>query len=151
MFNIDDALAAANNGATEVVLDPFLRHPPVPLARVRALHDDLSAKGVAFRLRTPSIVRPDERKTLDKWLALELPLLSGHIGLVREQAALGRDVIADYATNVFNPHTAAFLFHAGAHRIVPSVELTLNEIGHLVSAWNVALPLTYWSTVVPRG
>ena len=132
VFNVADALEAARNGATEVVLDPFLRHPPLPLARVRALHGELSALGVAFRLRTPTIVRPDERKTLDKWLALGLPLLSGHLGLVREQAALGRDVIADYATNIFNPHAAAFLFELGASRIVPSVELTLNEIGQLV-------------------
>ncbi|MEO7358864.1 MAG: U32 family peptidase, partial [Gemmatimonadaceae bacterium] len=77
VFNIDDAMAAAKNGATEIVLDPFLRHPPLPLARVRALREALTAMGVDFRLRTPSIVRPDERKTLDKWLALELPLLSG--------------------------------------------------------------------------
>ena len=138
VFNIDDAVAAANNGATEVVLDPFLRHPPVPLARVRALRDTLQTLGVAFRLRTPSIVRPDERKTLDKWLALEVPLLSGHLGLVHEQAALGRDVIADYATNVFNPHTAEFLFQLGARRIVPSVELTLHEIAQVTSAWKGA-------------
>lgn len=138
VFNIDDAIEAAKNGATEVVLDPFLRHPPVPLARVRALHAELTTMGVSFRLRTPTIVRPDERKTLDKWLALELPLLSGHLGLVREQSALGRDVIADYANNVFNPHTAAFLFSLGASRIVPSVELTLNEIGQLTEAWNGA-------------
>lgn len=135
VFNIADALEAANHGATEVVLDPFLRHPPIPLARVRALHAELTEMGVSFRLRTPSIVRPDERKTLDKWLALELPLKSGHVGLVHEQAALGRDVVADYASNVFNPHTAAFLFELGATRIVPSVELTLNEIGELVRPW----------------
>ncbi|MEP6831898.1 MAG: U32 family peptidase [Gemmatimonas sp.] len=137
VFTVADALDAASNGATEVVLDPFLRHPPLPLARVRALRDNLMTLGVGLRLRTPTIVRPEERKTLDKWLALELPLLSGHLGLVREQSALGRDVIADYATNVFNPHTAAFLFELGARRIVPSVELTLNEIGQVVAPWQL--------------
>ncbi|MBC8086892.1 MAG: U32 family peptidase [Phycisphaerae bacterium] len=136
VFNIADAMEAGSNGATEVVLDPFLRHPPVPLARVRALRDALNDLGVSLRLRTPSIVRPDERRTLDKWLALDLPLLSGHVGLVHEQAALGCDVVADYAVNVFNPHTAAFLFALGAQRIVPSVELTLNELGELVRPWN---------------
>ncbi|MEO7363239.1 MAG: U32 family peptidase, partial [Gemmatimonadaceae bacterium] len=110
----------------------------LPLARVRALREALTAMGVDFRLRTPSIVRPDERKTLDKWLALELPLLSGHLGLVGEQGAMGRDVIADYATNVFNPHTAAFLFQLGASRIVPSVELTLHELGQLTAEWSGA-------------
>ncbi len=135
VFNIADALDAANNGATEVVLDPFLRHPPLPLARVRALQEELQTLGVNFRLRTPTIVRPDERKSMDKWLALELPLLTGHLGLLREQAALGRDVIADYATNAFNPHSAAILFELGARRIVPSVELTLSEIGQLVKPW----------------
>ncbi len=135
VFNVADAMEAALNGATEVVLDPFLRHPPIPLARVRTLQHTLRDLGVSLRLRTPSIVRPDERKTLDKWLALELPLLSGHVGLVHEQAALGRDVVADYATNVFNPHTAAFMFALGARRIVPSVELTLNELGEVVRPW----------------
>jgi putative protease len=136
VFTIDDARAAALGGATEVVFDAFLRHPPVPLARIHALHDDLRAQGVTLRLRTPTIVRPEERRFLDKWLALELPLLSGHIGIVAEQGTLGRDVIADYACNVFNPHTAAFLFEEGARRIVASVELTVAEIIELVAPWN---------------
>lgn len=135
VFNVEDARAAVAGGANEVVLDPFLRHPPLPLARVRALQEELAAAGVAFRLRTPTIVRPDDRKALDKWLALELPLLTGHVGLLREQAAAGRDVIADYATNVFNPHTAALLFELGASRIVPSVELTVPELGQVVRPW----------------
>jgi putative protease len=44
-----DARPAAAAGATEVVLDPFLRHPAPPLARVRALADELRALGVALR------------------------------------------------------------------------------------------------------
>jgi putative protease len=136
VFTTDDALDAARNGATEIVLDPFLRHPPVSQSRVKALHVELQEMGVGFRLRTPSIVRPEERKSVDKWLALGLPMLSGHLGLLAEQAADGRDVIADYATNVFNPHTAQFLFSLGIGRIVPSVELTLSEIAGLVAPWN---------------
>lgn len=136
VFNVEDARAAVAGGATEVVLDPFLRHPPLPLARVRALREELSAAGVTFRLRTPTIVRPDERRALDKWLALELSLLTGHVGLLREQARAGRDVIADYATNAFNPHTAALLFELGASRIVPSVELTVPELGQVVRPWD---------------
>ena len=135
VFTIDDARAAADSGATEVVFDAFLRHPPVPLARVRALHEELATKGVTLRLRTPTVVRPEERRVLDKWLTLELPLLSGHVGIVAEQGALGRDVVADYACNVFNPHTAAFLFEEGARRLVASVELTVTEIGDLVAPW----------------
>ncbi|MEP6766294.1 MAG: DUF3656 domain-containing protein, partial [Gemmatimonadaceae bacterium] len=133
VFNIEHAKLAAKNGATEVVFDPFLRHPPLPLARIRALHDELIDRGVALRLRTPTIVRPEERKDINKWLDLGLPLLSGHLGLVAEQSALGRDVTADYAANVFNPHSASFLFELGAKRIVASVELTLGEIGDLVA------------------
>ncbi|MGV3709837.1 MAG: DUF3656 domain-containing U32 family peptidase, partial [Gemmatimonas sp.] len=135
VFTVDDALDAARNGATEIVLDPFLRHPPVSQSRVKALRAELQEMGVVFRLRTPSIIRPEERKSVDKWLALDLPLLSGHLGLLAEQAALGKDVIADYATNVFNPHTAQFLFALGIGRIVPSVELTLGEIAALVRPW----------------
>ena len=138
VFNLEQARAAAENGATEVVFDPFLRHPPLPLARIRALHSELADRGVALRLRTPTIVRPDERNHLNKWLDLGLPLLSGHLGLIAEQSALGRDVVADYATNVFNPHSAAFLFELGARRIVTSVELTLDEIGDLVKPFGGA-------------
>src|SRR4029078_12616153 len=45
------------------------------------------------------------------------------------------DVIADYATNVFNAHTAAQLFRIGASRIVASGELTTSEIAALVEPW----------------
>jgi U32 family peptidase len=135
VFDLDDARAAAAGGATEVVLDPFLRHPAPPRARVSALREELAALGVGLRLRTPTIVRPDERARLDKWLALGLPLLSGHLGLVAEQGSAGTDVVADYAVNVFNAHTAALLFEVGASRITASIELTLDEIGALVAPW----------------
>ncbi|MDQ6611929.1 MAG: U32 family peptidase, partial [Gemmatimonadota bacterium] len=138
VFTLEQAREAAANGATEVVFDAFLRHPPVPLARVRTLHAELVERGVNLRLRTPTIVRPEERRTVSKWLDLGLPLLSGHLGLIAEQSQLGRDVTADYATNVFNPHTAKFLFELGARRIVASVELTLPEIGELVAPFGGA-------------
>ena len=136
VYDLDGARAAAAGGATEIVLDPFLRHPTPPLARVRALQDELTTLGVSLRIRTPSIVRPEERKRLEKWLMLELPLLSGHLGLVAEQGSAGRDVVADYATNAFNAHTAALLFELGASRITTSIELTLDEIGALVKPWS---------------
>jgi len=135
VFDVESARIAAEAGATEIVLDPFLRHPSPPLARVHALRSDLDALGVSLRLRTPTIVRPDERKRLDKWLALGLPLLSGHLGLVAEQNGSDRDVIADYAVNAFNQHTASLLFELGASRITASIELTLDEIGALVTPW----------------
>ncbi|MEP6690974.1 MAG: DUF3656 domain-containing protein [Gemmatimonadaceae bacterium] len=131
---IEDARTAADAGATEISYDPFLRHPLPPVTRVRALADDLAARGIPLRLRTPTIVRPEERKALDKWLALELPILTGHLGLVAELSRAGRDVVADYAVNVFNQHTAAELFRLGASRIVASVELTTDEIGQLMRA-----------------
>ena len=133
--DVETARDAAAGGATEIVLDPFLRHPAPPLARVHALRADLDALGVGFRLRTPTIVRPEERRRLDKWLALDVPLLSGHLGLVAELGGAGRDVIADYATNVFNPHTAALLFELGASRLVASIELTTDELGQLTDPW----------------
>jgi putative protease len=138
VYTIDDAEAAAAAGATEVVFDPFLRHPAPPRARVRALAESLASRGVSLRVRTPTIVRPEERPALDKWLALDLPMLTGHAGLVDELGRAGRDVVADYATNVFNAHTAAELFRRGASRIVPSVELTLEELGELVAPWQGA-------------
>jgi putative protease len=136
VFNVEDGRAAAEAGATEIVFDPFLRHPPAPVARVRALQADLEARGVALRLRTPTIVRPAERRTIQKWLDLGLPLLSGHIGLVAEQAERGRDVIADYAVNCFNQHTAAELFRLGARRVTLSVELTADEMRDVVAPWS---------------
>ncbi|HVE32436.1 MAG TPA: DUF3656 domain-containing protein [Gemmatimonadaceae bacterium] len=135
VYRLEDADAAADAGATEICFDPFLRHPAPPLSRLRALRDRLAERGIALRLRTPTIVRPEERRSLDKWLDLGLPILSGHLGLVAELSRNGGDVTADYATNVFNAHTAAQLFHIGASRIVASVELTTNEIAALVGPW----------------
>jgi putative protease len=136
VYDLEHALAAAAGGATEVVFDPFLRHPSPPLARVHRVREELSERGVTLRLRTPTIVRPEERKRLDKWLALGLPVLTGHLGLVSHLADAGVDVIADYATNVFNQHTAALMFELGAQRVVASIELTTEELGHLVAPWS---------------
>ena len=135
VYDLADARAAAAAGATEVVLDPFLRHPPPPVSRVRALATELSGVGVTLRIRTPSVVRPEDRAGVDKWLALDLPIVSGHVGLCVELALRGRDVIADYAVNCFNQHTAAHLFADGVRRIVPSIELTLDELRDLVAPW----------------
>jgi putative protease len=135
-YRIEDADAAAESGATEVCFDPFLRHPAPPLARLRALNERLAARGVTLRLRTPTIVRPEERKTVQKWFDLGLPMLSGHLGLVAELSRGGRDVVADYAVNVFNAHTAAEVFRLGARRIVASVELTSEELAELVAPWS---------------
>src|SRR5687768_5722646 len=118
VFNAEDARAAGRSGATEVIFDPFLRHPSTPLNRVLKLADELRGNGVALRLRLPTIVRPEERSSLDKWLNLGLPLSTGHVGLVAELGGAGRDVVADYAVNCFNQHTAATLFSLGASRIV---------------------------------
>lgn len=135
VYDLEGARAAAAGGATEVVLDPFLRHPMPPVTRVTALRDELAAQGVGLRLRTPTIVRPEERKRLDKWLALGLPVLTGHVGLVAELAEADVDVVADYATNVFNQHTAAWLFELGARRLTASIELTTAEMLDVMSPW----------------
>jgi putative protease len=138
VFDVEMGREAAAHGATEVVLDPFLRHPAPPVARVRALADSLAASGVGVRLRMPTIVRPEERRRLDKWLGLGLPLQTGHVGLLAEWAAEGRDVVGDYAVNAFNPHTAAFLRELGASRVVASIELTTAELTELVAPWRGA-------------
>src|SRR5205085_10044851 len=100
-----------------------------------ALAESLGSRGVAFRLRTPTIVRPEERRAIAKWLDSGLPLLSGHLGLVAELARAGRDVVADYAVNVMNQHSAAQVFRLGARRIVLSVELTVDEMSAVVAPW----------------
>ncbi len=135
VFQLDDARVSAASGATDVVLDPFLRHPLPPVTRVRALAAELAARGVGFRLRTPTIVRPTERRALQKWLDLDVPMLTGHLGLMAELAAAGRDVVADYAVNCFNQHTAAELFRLGAERITLSVELTAEEMVQVSAPW----------------
>jgi putative protease len=135
VFTLDDARVAATAGATTVVLDPFLRHPTPPVTRVRALADELRTQGVELRLRTPTIVRPEERRVVQKWLDLGLPIVSGHVGLVAELARAGRDVIADYAVNCFNQHTAAELFRLGARRLMLSVELTTDEMLAVSAPW----------------
>ncbi len=135
VWRLDDARAAAQAGATEISLDLFLRHPTPPVSRVRALIDEMAQRGITVRLRTPTIVRPEERKVLDKWLALGTPLVSGHAGLVAELAAQGRDVVADYGVNCFNQFTAAELFRLGARRIVLSIELTGDEMAAVSAPW----------------
>ena len=138
VFDLDDARRAAGAGATEIVLDPFLRHPAPSRAKVKALAEDLAGQGITLRLRTPSIVRPEDRKDIEKWLELGLPLLSGHLGLVAELGGGGRDVIADYSVNCFNQHTAREYFALGARRITASIELTTDEIVQLVAPWGGA-------------
>jgi putative protease len=138
VFSLDDARAAADAGATTVVLDPFLRHPTPPVTRVKALADELRERGITLRLRTPTIVRPEERRAIQKWLDLGLPMVSGHVGLVAELGKGGRDVVADYAVNCFNQHTARELFRMGARRIVLSIELTTDEMLQLAEPWEGA-------------
>lgn len=138
VHRVDHALAAADAGATEISFDPFLRHPVPPLTRVRALHEELGARGIALRIRTPSIVRPEERRSVERWLELGLPVLTGHLGLMAELGGAGRDVVADYAVNCFNQHTAAEYFRLGATRIVLSVELTVEEASAVAAPWGGA-------------
>ena len=135
VWRLEDALLAAEAGADEISLDVFLRHPMPPVARVRQLAAELSQRGVTLRLRTPTIVRPADRKHVEKWLALGTPLVSGHLGMVAELATQGRDVVADYAVNVFNQHSAAEVFRLGARRIVLSVELTGAEMVQVAAPW----------------
>ena len=135
VWRLDDARLAADAGADEISLDLFLRHPMPPVARVRDLATELSGRAVTLRLRTPTIVRPADRKHVEKWLALGTPLVSGHLGLVTELAGQGRDVVADYAVNVFNQHSAAEVFRLGARRIVMSVELTGEEMAQVAAPW----------------
>ncbi len=139
VYTIDDAMAAASAGATEIVFDPFLRHPAPSLSKTRALGEALAAMGVSLRIRTPTIVRPEERKSVSKWLSLMLPVQTGHLGMLAELAAEGRDVIGDYALNVFNQHTAAEYFSLGARRLTLSVEHTVEEMLAVSAPWNGAV------------
>jgi hypothetical protein len=71
VFTIEDAHVAADAGADEVSLDLFLRHPTPSVSRVKALAAELEARGVVLRLRTPTIVRPGERRTVTFTLGSE--------------------------------------------------------------------------------
>ena len=135
VHTVDDALSAAAAGATEIVFDPFLRHPAPSLTRIRALQDELVAIGVTLRIRTPTIVRPEDRKSVSKWLSLMLPVQTGHLGFLAELSREGRDVIGDYALNVFNQHTAAEFFALGARRLTLSVEHTVDEMLAVSAPW----------------
>lgn len=136
VWRVEDAEAALAAGADEIILDPFLRHPFPPVRRVEALAARVHDAGGTFRLRLPTIVRPEERRRLDKWLALGTPLLVGHVGLLAELAADGRDVVGDYAVNCFNAHTAAELFALGARAVTASIELTVEEIAQVAAPWD---------------
>ncbi len=138
VWRVEDADAALAAGADEIVFDPFLRHPFPSVTAVAGMVERVRQAGKSFRLRLPTIVRPEERKKIDKWVALGTPLLSGHLGLLAEFAAAGRDVRADYAVNCFNVPTAEELFALGASGITPSIELTTEEIGQVVAPWGGA-------------
>src|SRR5512134_3116899 len=84
VWSADDVRVAAEAGADEVVLDVFLRHPAPTPRRVGALGDEVASLGKVLRLRTPTIVRPEDRKGIDRYLALGTPITSGHLGLVAE-------------------------------------------------------------------
>jgi putative protease len=75
---------------------------------------------------------------VDRWLDLGFPVLTGHLGLMAELGGSGRDVVADYAVNCFNEHTAAEYFRLGATRIVLSVELTVGEAIAVAAPWRGA-------------
>jgi putative protease len=135
VYQVDDACAAADGGATHIAFDPFLRHPAPPVTRLRNLKETLGERGIELHLRLPTVVRPEERHLLDKWLALDLPVVTGHAGMAAALASAGRAVIADYGVNVFNPHSAAEFFARGVRRIVASVELTVDEIRDLSHPW----------------
>lgn len=135
VWRVEDARAAAAAGAREVVFDPFLRHPTPPASRIGRLADELAATGSSLRLRMPTIVRDEERRSLDRWLGLGLPLLTGHAGLLAEWGAEGRDVVGDYALNCFNQHTAAEYLACGASALTLSIELTADEMRDLVTPW----------------
>ena len=47
VYGLDDARAAAAAGSTEMIVDPFLRHPAPPAARLRALAEELATGGTA--------------------------------------------------------------------------------------------------------
>jgi putative protease len=135
VFNLTDAQLAADAGADEIVFDPFLRHPMPPLAQVRKLADLLADGGRVLRIRTPTIVRPQDRRLLEKWLAMRLPMQTGHLGLLWELGRDGVNVTGDYALNCFNQFTAAEYFRRGATSLVLSIELTTSEIASLVAPW----------------
>ena len=134
VYTMDDAREAAEGGATEVIVDPFLRHPTPPAARLGALAAELAARGTTVWLRIPTIVQPSEHQGLSKWLALGLPVVTGHLGLASALAQAGRRVTADYAINCFNAHTADAVSAMGIERLVLSVELTASEIADLCAA-----------------
>ena len=137
-YTIVDAEAAADAGATEIVLDPFLRHPAPSITSVQRLHESLATRNVAFRLRTPTILRPEDRRAADKWLKLDVPFLTGHLGLLADLSRAGKDVVGDYALNVFNQHTAGEMFRLGARRLVLSIELTTKEMTEVSAPWKGA-------------
>ena len=114
------AQSAMRAGATEIVLDPFLRHPTPPLTRVSVLADDAARRCDAPPANADDRAARRTRARSTSGSRSSLPILSGHVGLAAELAESGRDVTADYAVNCFNQHTAAAVLSARrqAHRAV---------------------------------
>ena len=137
VYRIEDADAASEAGATEICFDPFLRHPAPPrrahsraagAARRSAASRCACARRRSFARKSDGAFR--NGSTSDSRCSADT---SGSLPSWRSE---GRDVVADYAVNVFNAHTAAELFRFGARRIVASVELTTDELSQLVAPWD---------------
>jgi putative protease len=136
VFSLDQARAQAPH-ADEISLDVFLRHPTPPTTRVKALIEELSAA----ERRCASAPRPSCVRRSEDPRQVARPRHAGrvgHLGLVAELARAGRDVVADYAVNCFNQHSAAEIFRLGARRIVPSIELTVEEMAQVPPPWDGA-------------
>ena len=130
--------AAADAGATEICLrSVHSTSGAAGRARSRACRSASSPRGVTLRLRTPTIVRPEDRKSIQKWLDLGLPDPQRTSRARRRAARARADVVGRLRARMSSiAHTAAEIFRLGAQRIVASVELTTDELSQLVAPWD---------------
>lgn len=107
----------------------------LPVSALNEARQEAVRRLLALRAESARVARARRQAEIDAALALGTPLQSGHLGLVAELGGQGRDVVADYALNCFNAHTAAELFRLGARHVALSVELTAAEMAQVVAPW----------------
>jgi putative protease len=86
-------------------------------------------------LRHPATARPSPHLK-----AMNLPIVAGHLGVIRAAKKLGLAVTADQSLNVISTQTLAALGELGASTAVISLECSSREIARLATRADPSLP-----------
>ncbi|MBK9166156.1 MAG: U32 family peptidase [Bryobacterales bacterium] len=117
---LDAALSLAPDSITLDYLDLYGLRPSV---------DRVKAAGIAVRVASPRVLKPDEDRIVEFLLRLDCPLLVRSAGML--EVLGGRDhppLTGDFSLNAANSLTAALYRELGLERLTPSHDLNADQI-----------------------